>query len=59
MTDHPTVEVITTVRVGTDTKTFTTTADTSGDPYRTARQLVLAVNGDAADWTHQAERNNR
>ncbi len=52
MTDQPTVEVITTIRIGTTTKTFTATATTSGDPAKTARGLLIAVDGDARDWTH-------
>ncbi len=59
MTDKPNVEVITTVRVGAETKTFAATAATTGDAGRAARQLTRAVADDVADWTHEIERNFR
>lgn len=59
MADLPTVEVITTVRIGTTTKTFTATANTTGDPCRAARQLLLAVDGDVSEWTYDYARETR
>ncbi|MGK5682469.1 hypothetical protein [Actinoplanes sp. URMC 104] len=56
MTDQPNVEVITTMRLGAQTKTFTATATTEGEPGNTARALLFAVRDDAVKWTYDMER---
>lgn len=59
VTDQPTVEVTTTIRIGAETQTFTASATTTGAPDKTARGLINAVAGDAANWTHDVQENRR
>lgn len=55
MPDELTIEVITTVRIGTTTKTFTVNGTTTGNPHRAARDMVSSAAGDARDWAYDLE----
>jgi hypothetical protein len=50
------ITVETTVTVNGQTKTFTATAETTGNDARAARGLARAVADDAANWTYETEK---
>lgn len=50
---NATVEI--TVTVDGISKTFTASADTTGEPARAARGILMAAQNDATSWTHELE----
>jgi hypothetical protein len=51
MTNKTATEVTLTVTVDGETKTFTASAETTGDTATTARGLISATSNDATNWT--------
>jgi hypothetical protein len=48
-----TITVETTVSVNGQTKTFTASAETSGDQASAAQALLFAVRDDASEWAYE------